>query len=377
MAKIKVDRKSLLNCLNMIHKGSAANSKSTLPINSNFLFNIEGESCKAYSKNGKVQMKGLFAVESKQDFSMCVPANTMLNTVRLLDDEYLNLNYNEEKFVLTISAGKKKYKMTGFNPEEFTPKELTSEEGQLVKARASEIIPNMKRLSSIIVWDDMRDNIAGLTIRSHEGKLQFSGANSSNFFYIGATSLPIEQEFGIILPRDVSSIMGEMPIVGDVEMRFTDRFVSFKSAGFEIMSVLIDAKPIVLNKFYDYDQEDYSHIVVNKEEISMAVKRLINYTNENSALIMELKGEELILSSENTMFNVDATEILDIKNSKSEDVTIGMNIKFLSLILSNIEDDSVKFISMRNMKPMFIQGSENKGHTEVWALALLALTPKN
>jgi len=372
--KININKKSLLKCLDTVNK--AVPQRAIMPITHNFLFVVMKNTCTVYAYNGKLQIKGQFAVESKEDFGMCVPANTLMNTVKLLSDEEFVFNYDPAKFILNIIAGKKKYKMSGFNPKDFPIQKVKGDDLIEIKLQTSQIIDHIKRLSNIVDWSEMRESLAGVTMLVNNGVLEITGVHGGRYFYRGITSIKPETDFGIVLHKDISVAIGQALGKGDTEIVVGKRNLSVKMDGFEYTSVLMDVKaPLVVENYFDYDSEKY--IVIDKNEFLGSLRRLSNYSNEDSTLLLEIKGNELKLNSENVSYSIDAEEIIDIQNKDVEDRVFGLSINYLLSILGNISGEKIKILNgTGKIKMVCIQDYENVDYTEMWGLGEFVINAK-
>jgi len=367
--KIVINRKSLSKCLDVVSR--ALPQKPIIPIYTNFLLDIVGDKCYVYASNGKLQIKGLFTVDSKEDIKICVPGTTLLNTVRLLLEDEINFNYDPEKFILNISAKKKKFKITGVNPKHFGIQTIP-EDNTTFKLLASKIIPQIAMISKIIKWDDLRIQLAGVTIVTKDDDVHISGTHESFFFCRAMLGVKSDKEFGIVLPKDISIALGSMQGVGDIQMSITDRAIFCTLEGFEMYSVLIDVKKTVsLDQFFTHERDSY--IVVDKNDISMTIKRLMNYSLDSSVVRMELSGEEFKMSCENDDFGRGAEEVLDIKNNNAKNCVVGISMKYLSTIVNSIASDSIKIFLIKHNKPAFFQRYDETGDSEAWGCAPMIL----
>ena len=369
--KIKINKKSLIRCIDMVSK--AVPQRTVIPITHNFLFVIIDNTCRIYAYNGKLQVQGQITVECPEDVTMCVPANTLMNTVKLLDEDEIVFNYNSEKFVLNIVAGKKKYKLTGFNPKDFPIQSVNPEGAVELKMPSSHIIDHIKTLSSIVEWNDIRPMMSGITMFSNHGKLEITGVHGSSYFYRGITDVIHEDEFFIVLHKDISIALANSKGKGDAEMTIGKKQVSVRMDGFIFTSVLIDVnKPLVVEKYFDFDREKY--IVIDKNDLLGSLRRLSNYSDEHASLVLNVSGDELKLSTENVNFNMDGEEILDIENKDSNDRIFGLNIRFLTTIVSNIKGDKVRIFEGTKGIPMAcIQDYENSSDSEMWGIGQVVL----
>jgi len=369
--KIQVSKKSLLQCLEVVARAIPA--KPFFPMEYNFFLSIKDGSCHAYAKSSKLQIKGMFPVESKEDIDICVPGNILMNTIRLLREEDLVFNYNPEKFILNLVAGKKKYKITGVDPKDFKPSFVKDDEPTVFKTLASALLGSINTVSKIVKWDEMRGELAGVTILSNDGKIDVSGTHEAFYFYVSKTGVETDKDFGIAMPKEISLALGQMKGSGDIDVTIGEKSISLKLDGFEFYSPLIEIKSAMnLERYFEIDEEKF--LLIDKDELFMAVKRLTNYCESGTAMIISLTGNELKLFSENQGFGVDAEEIIDVTNKNVDDIYLGIDVRYLSSILNNISGGTVKLYMSNPKKPIYVRDADSL--SEKWGCALMALVPK-
>lgn len=373
--KIKINKKSLMHCIDTVF--GAVPQRPVIQITSNFLFVIKENRCKVYAYNGKLQIQGVMNVECPEDISMCIPAGTLMNTVKLLSEEDFIFNYNPEKFVLNIAAGKKKYNIRGFNPIEFPIQSVDPEKSKSMTVQASSIMSHITTLSKIVDWNDIRPMMSGVTIFTNNGKVDITGVNSGNYFYRGITDISPEEDFSIVLHKDISIALANSKGKGDVKIVIGERKVEFSMDGFVFTSVLVDVqKVLVVEKYFDFNRDTY--LTINKNDLLGSLRRLNNYSNQYSTFVIKIEGTELKLSSENTAFDINAEEILDIQNKDVKDRVFALNINFIISILSNIKGDSIKlFQGTKNIPMACIQDYEINTDSDMWGIAEVVITPNN
>ena len=370
--KINVNNKSLTQCLEVVSR--ALPQKVTLPINSFLLFSIKDKVCEIYAQNGKLQIKGRIAVDMKEEVKICIPGNIFMNTIRLLNDEELTLDYNEEKLSLQIIAGKKKYKMTCEDPKHYTVQKVEDSNVEF-KFPAADLVRYVGTLSKIVKWDDMRPEIAGVTMVSNNGTIDITGTYESFYFYRADTRIDIAEKVAIVMHKDISIAVGSMKGNGDSIINIGAKSMSVNIDGFVFTSVLVDVRsPIILEKYFVYEEDKY--IIANKQDLMMSIKRASNYAGISSLVVMSLLGKELKINSENSEYGIDAEETIDVENKNTEDIDIAVNLKFIGSILSNITGEFVKiYISAKN-KPIYIRDCDNLNSPEYWGCMLFYIPEK-
>jgi len=370
--KINVNNKSLTQCLEVVSR--ALPQKVIIPINSFMLFSIKDGACEIYAQNGKLQIKGRIGVDLKEEVKICIPGNIFMNTIRLLNDEEITLDYNEEKLLLQIVAGKKKYKMTCEDPKNYTLQKVGESSAEF-KFPAADLVRYVGTLSKIVKWDDMRPEIAGVTMVSNKGTIDITGTYESFYFYRADTRVDISENVAIVMHKDISIAVGSMKGNGDSVITIGKKSMSIYIDSFEFTSVLVDVKsPIILEKYFVYEEEKY--IVANKQDLMMSIKRASNYAGVNSLVVLSLIDNELKINSENSEYGIDAEEVIDVENNNTENIDIAVNLKFIGSILSNIIGEYVKiYISAKN-KPIYIRDHDNLKSPEYWGCMLFYIPEK-
>jgi len=373
--KIKVNRKSLNTCLTAL--SIALPTRNVVPINFNFYFDIkEDGKCDIYARNSELQMKGFMTVDTKEAVKICVPGATLMKTVKDLPEEEINFNYNPEKFILNITAGKKRYKLTGENPKDYMPQGIPDDAIEY-KTLASKVIPHISTLSKIVDWGDMRPQLQGITFDVLDDKLTLSGAHKAFFFCKCIADVGVEEKFSFVLPKECSMALAQMKGHGDIEMFIGKRNIFFKIEGFELRSSLVEVDNVInFDKFFVFDDTRYTFI--NKNDILMSTRRMISYAEaDKSTMRVEVKSEELILTSEDDDFGREAEEILDIQNHETEDIVMGLNMKYISSIMGAIDSDKIQAFFTKPNKPVFFQNGENSESSQLWGCAAIVLAKQN
>ena len=366
--KIKVNNKSLTRCLETVTKALA--QKPIIPIHSNILFVIKDNSCSLYAQNGTLQIKGIAPVESEGDINMCIPGNIFMNTIRLLNEEELILYYKEEGFILQIIAGNKKYKITGVNPKDYTIHEVKGDSKTELKVPAQEFVKYMKTVSSIIKWDDIRPEIAGVTMLVNNGKIDITGTHDAFFFYRCASGFETDKEFAVVLHKEISLTVGTMRGSGDANIVIGVKSISITLDGFELTSTLVDvAKPLIIEKYIVYNKDNY--IIANKQDLLMATRRSMNYSSNGLSLVVDIDKDEMKFSAENEFYGVDSEDVIDVENNNIESSHFGINMKYLMAILQNVADEKVKIFISGPTKPIYIVGNDTTDANETWGCCLM------
>ncbi len=365
--KIKVDKEAMAKCLDIVTK--ALESKTILPINSCIKMVIKRSTCYVCCRSEALQIKGQFKVLSSEDFEMCIPGETFLRTIKLLDDKEINLNYNSKKFVLNISAEKKRYKITGVDPSNFRPQKVMGDNLTVFKTMSQMIMPYIKSASSIADWNEMRLQICGVTIATSNGEIYVSGVDNGSTLYKAMTDIKVNNNLAVVIPKDITMALKDMSGNGEFIAEIGRKSIEITLDGFKLLSTLNNVdKVLSIDGFFEHDKEKY--IVVDKMDLIMGCRRLRSFSSgDNTLMKIELKGSEITMRAENSEYGKDGEEIVDIVNKDCKDVSIGFNINKLLNMLSTVNSDKIKMFIEEKNKPMRISRHDTNYSNEQWCLA--------
>jgi DNA polymerase-3 subunit beta len=122
--KFIVSSSTLLKQLQSI--SGVLNTSNPLPILDNFLFVIDKGQLAIYASDLETTMTTVLQVESKQAGKIAIPAKILLDTLKTFPEQPLTFSIDEKSKGIEISSDFGKYKLTGFDGDEF-PKLPTEE----------------------------------------------------------------------------------------------------------------------------------------------------------------------------------------------------------------------------------------------------------
>jgi len=115
--KFVVSSTTLLKQLQAI--SGALQSSTPLPILENFLFELNPGELKASASDLETTMSTTIEVESKESGKIAIPAKLLLETLKTFSEVPLTFKVNMDNFQIEVSSNVGKYKLSGFNGDEF------------------------------------------------------------------------------------------------------------------------------------------------------------------------------------------------------------------------------------------------------------------
>ena len=151
--KFIVSSASLLKQLQLI--SGVLNSSNSLPILDNFLFDINAGNLVISASDLEITMSTQLPIESKEKGKVAIPAKLLIDTLKTFPDHPLTFSINKENFGVEILSDYGKYKLSGFNGEEF-PKTPAIEQSSTVEINTKVLLNAINKTLFAAGNDELR-----------------------------------------------------------------------------------------------------------------------------------------------------------------------------------------------------------------------------
>jgi len=343
--KFVISSSTLLKHLSTINGVIASNP--IVPILENFLFQLDKSNLTVTASDMQTVMITEFEVESRDSGSFAVPARLLLDTLRSLPEQPVQINIDEETFGTELVTANGRYKLAGENSMDFPRVPLVN--------RTFSIEMNSDMLASAIAntifatsTDDLRPAMTGVFVQVSESSTTFVATDGHRLIRYRREDVTSPNSTTMILPRKAlnllkSSLPAEMT---PVKAEFSNSNAFFSFGHIKMICRLID------ERFPDYEnvipQSNPNKLRIERTELLSTLKRISIYSNKTTHQIrLKVSQNELVISAEDLDYSNEATEKLACEYD-GEEMEIGFNAKFLIEMLNNL---SVKNISLEMSQP--------------------------
>jgi DNA polymerase-3 subunit beta len=315
--------------------------KSTLPILSNILFELNDEKLEMKVTDLDVSMTSILDVEVLKKGSIAVPARVFADIVKELPDYELDISSTENR--MEIKCGSGVYKLSGFAAEDF-PKLPDVHLGRQVKVDASAICGTARKVLFAISKDETRPALNGVLWQSTEGGLSLVATDGHRLAKVTRADLKIGGfKKDIIVPPKVLDNLVKLVAEESEQMGviLNDNSIVF---------VLSDA--IITSRLLEGPYPNYEQVVplgndkillVEKDLLQAAVRRVAILSNSLTHQVkFSLKENNLELSATNFDFGGEAKETLKVSYT-AEPMDIGYNAMYILDVLKQIDGSEAKF----------------------------------
>ncbi len=343
--KFVVSSSALLKHLSTINGVIASNP--IVPILENFLFQLEKGNLTVTASDMQTVMITEFEVDSRDSGSFAVPARLLLDTLRSLPEQPIQINVDEETFGTELVTANGRYKLAGENPMDFprVPQVNRNFSIEMDSDTLGSAIANTIFATST---DDLRPAMTGVFVQATETGTTFVATDGHRLIRYRREDVTSPNNTTMILPRKAlnllkSSLPGE---ILPVKAEFSSSNAFFSFGNIKMICRLID------ERFPDYEnvipQNNPNKMKIERTDLLSTLKRISIYSNKTTHQIrLKISANELVISAEDLDYSNEATEKLACEYDGDE-IEIGFNAKFLIEMLNNL---SVKNISLEMSQP--------------------------
>ncbi len=319
----------------------AVPSKTTLPILSNILLQLEGNKLLLLATDLEVSVLTELEVQGHEDGSLSIPAKKIGDIVRELDAFDIEFESDEGNH-LQLTAGEGNYQVPGIAAQEF-PSLPEFEESSSIIFEAGVFKDMIDRTSFAVSKDELRPALTGvfLQLRSQEFRAVATDGHrlvriiDQNFSY---SDEPRE----IIIPvKALSMVSRNLPEEGEISLAIGTNQIMVKLENATLYSRLIEGKYPHYESVIPTNNSDL--LVVSVEALIKTVKRAQIFSNPISRqIVFNLQPNRLDISAEDVELGGRGSETISVAYD-GEEKTIGYNSIYILELLKHIKTDQVRF----------------------------------
>lgn len=318
------------------------NTNNTLPILDNFLFKIEGNNLIVSASDLETTLTTSIELSNAdKDGAVAVPARFILDTLKTFADEPLTFNVDDESYVIELSSNNGKFKLSGFNGDEF-PRIPTVD-------KASELTLSGEALSNAIVKtlfatgnDELRPVMSGVLFELNENDLTFVSTDAHKLVRYKRLDAKSTSGASFIMPKKPLTLLKGILAADDTEVKveYNNLNAHFEFNNVKLVCRLIDGT------YPNYEavipKENNNILTIDRKSFLASVKRVSIFSNKTTHQVrLKISGSELNIHAEDIDYANEANERLTCQYD-GEDIQIGFNSRFLIEMLNNLTSEQVQ-----------------------------------
>ena len=327
-----------------------ASSKTTVPVLSNVLLDTEESGFSLQSSNLETGIKIVDTAEVEEQGALAVNGKKLLNIIRELPDEKVNLTTDEHNRLTITSASpsiKAKFVMAGISKEDF-PQIKTEPESEYIQFKAEEFKYMIRKVIFSISTDENKYSLTGVFLEKSNGNLNMVATDGKRLSLVtkNLEQLEISEDAlhlphdGIIIPKIVLTEIIRYSFEKDViNMGFSKNQIFFFYDNIHLTSNLIEGKFPDYKKIIPEPRENF--FISDKSLLYNAIRRVSVLVDESyNQIKLSILRDKLLISSKNPAMG-GAVEEIPVEYG-GEDIDIALNYLYLIDCLKEIISEKVK-----------------------------------
>ena len=318
------------------------NSKNSLPILGDFLFEVVDGRLNLTASDSEVMMKtSLELNDNDGDGRFCVGNHDLLEAVKGISEQPITFDVDQTGNIAKISYQNGMFSLPVENADEFPQAQGVGEGATTISIATPLLAENINRSLFATAQDELRPVMNGIYFDLTPDYLAVVASDGHKLVRNKVLNIKSEQPAAFILPKKpatlLKGVLGKQG--GDVVIRFDERNAEINFEEGTIICRLIEGRYPNYNSVIP--QSNPNQLTVDRQGLLAALRRVQPFSNDSSNLIrFHVENGTLQLDAEDYDFSKTATEKM-MCDYNGMPMSIGFTGSSFIEILNNFECDQV------------------------------------
>lgn len=336
--KFIVQSEDLLKHLQSI--SGALPGSSPVPILENFLFEISPGQLKITASDLETTVSTTMEVKSSESGLLAVPAKILLETLKTFSNIPLNFKVNKDSHQIEISSEHGKFKLNGFNGDEF-PKVPVISKPNTIEMPSDILLEAINRTVFATGNDELRPVMTGVFCQFGKEGAVFVATDAHRLVRYRRSDIRSGKESSFIMPKKPLNLLRSVlpSVKTQVKIDYNEANAFFSFDHIHLICRLIDGRYPNYEAVIPLDNPNKMEI--DRLSFLNAIRRVSIFSNKTTHQVkFRIAGSQVDISAEDVDFGNDANERLNC-NYDGKDIEIAFNARFIQDMLSNLETEHV------------------------------------
>ncbi|MEI8086539.1 MAG: DNA polymerase III subunit beta [Paludibacter sp.] len=372
--KFIVSSSDLLSHLQAISR--VINSKNSLPILDNFLFQINGTTLTLTASDIETTLITSMEVESVDGSGkVAVASRLLLDTLREFSEQPLTFNINDSNLAMVITSSNGSYNFIGQNGDEYPRMPKLQDDARTLTLPVSILSSGISKTLFCTADDELRPVMNGVFFDIAFDKLTMVATDAHKLVrykttYTSSSVKEDDDAVNFILPKKPATMLKNIlpKESGEVEIHFDKKNAHFKLANYTMICRQIEGR------FPNYSAviptNNQNKIIIDRLSLLNAMKRVSVFSNQGSNLVkLYFNQNQIHISAQDIDFSISAEETISCQ-FEGEPIRIGFKSPFLVEILGNINSTDIILELSDASRAGLILPFENEENEEILMLLM-------
>jgi DNA polymerase-3 subunit beta len=318
------------------------NTNNTLPILDNFLFKIENGLLVVSASDLETTMTTKIELSNvDKDGSVAIPARFIVDTLKTFADEPLTFVVDESNYSIEIKSNNGKFKLSGFNGEEF-PRIPSIDKASELEITSEALGNAIGKTLFATGNDELRPVMSGVLFELNEDSITFVSTDAHKLVRYKRFDAKASKPASFIMPKKPLNLLKGILDNGEskVKVQYNTMNAYFEFNDIQLICRLIDGT------YPNYEavipKANNNVLTIDRKSLLASVKRVSIFSNKTTHQVrLRISGSELNISAEDLDYSNEANERLTCSYDGS-DIEIGFNSRFLVEMLNNLTSTEIQ-----------------------------------
>ena len=347
------------------------NSKNSLPILDDVLFDLVGNELTLTASDGETTIRTAIEVEGAEGSGkVASAAKLLLETLREFSEQPLAFHIDENNFAVSMISQNGTYSFVGVNGNEYPELPAAEADAKTLMIPAGVLQSAIEKTIFCTADDDLRPVMNGIFFDIAADKVTMVATDAHRLFRYSNTAVQSGEASSFILPKKPAGLLKN---VLAKEEGYVKVLFGAKNARFEFGSTLVVCRQIE-GRFPNYNavipQSNQNVVTVDRQTLINACKRVAVFANNGTAqLRLALSENQIKISAQDIDFSTSAEEIISCEYAGTP-MAIGFKAPFLIDLLNSIESADVQLKLADPARAGLILPAENAENEDVLMLLM-------
>jgi DNA polymerase III subunit beta len=333
--EIRLNRGEFLKELNPMQ--GIVERKTTIPVLSHILLTARKDRLNLAATDLDVSLTSWCESDVKEEGAIAVQAKKFLEIVRAVNAEEILL-VQEEPRVLSIRAGKSRFKIHGLAAEDF-PSLPAVDEKRAVLIPFQDFQKMIVKVLFAVSAEESRFQLNGALLKLKNGSLEMVATDGHRLALVEDNLETSIEEDSVLVPRKALQELQRIEGDGNLSYRRGEHHLSFQLGRRELICRILEGT------FPDYERviakDNDKKILFDRKPLSEAVQRVALLTGDRArAVKLQFGSDQMVISAANPDLG-EAIEEVPCAYDGPE-FRLGINPDYLSQFLSAVDTERVR-----------------------------------
>jgi DNA polymerase-3 subunit beta len=311
--------------------------KTTIPVLSHLLLTARGDKLHLAATDLDVSLTSWCESDTKREGGIAVQAKKLMEIIRSLTGEEVLL-VQEEPRVLTIRAGRSRFKVHGLSPDDF-PTLPTLEDSRQVEIPFADFRRMVAKVLFAVSAEESRFQLNGALLKLKDGGLEMVATDGHRLALVEGGLGNAGNEDSVLVPRKALQELQRFEGEGNLSYGRGEHHLSFRLSRRELICRILEGT------FPDYERviakDNDKKVLFDRKNLVDAVQRAALMTGDRArAVRLQFAPDQMVISAVNSDLGEAVEEVAC--DYDGPEFRLGINPDYLREFLNAVETEKVR-----------------------------------